>query len=88
MVLHARTWATATDSTYAYNRQRERLQGMLLTSTEAISWKRASSTPLAANFLLGEKCIECFPSGSSLRHNHVLPQAKGAELYLCAVLRT
>ena len=55
---------------------------------ETISWKRGSDTPLAASFLLVEKCIECYPSGSSLRHNHVLPQAKGAELYLCAVLRT
>ena len=66
MVLHARTWATATDSAYAYNRQCERLQGMLHTSTEAISWKRASSTPLAASFQLVEKGIECFPFGSSL----------------------
>ncbi len=78
MVLHARTWATATDSTYAYNRQRERLQGMLLTSTEAISWKGGSNMPLAASFQLVEKGIECFPFGRGLRHNHFLPQTNGA----------
>ena len=71
-------WVTTTDSTYAYNRQRERLQGMLLTSTEAISWKRASSMPLAAGFQLVEEGIESFPFGRGLRHNHVLPQTNGA----------
>ena len=45
---------------------------------EAISWKRASSTPLAASFQLVEKGIESFPSGRGLRHNHVLPQTKRA----------
>ena len=78
MVLHARTWATATDSAYAYNRQRERLQGMLLTSTETESWKGRSNTPLAASFQLVEKGIECFPFGRGLRHNHFLPQTNGA----------
>ena len=78
MVLHARTWATATESTCAYNRQCERLQGMLHTSTEAISWKRASSTPLAASFQLVEKGIESFLFGRGLRHNHVLPKTNGA----------
>jgi len=49
-VLHSRAWATATDSTYAYGRQCERLQGMLLTSTETESWKDGRNTPLAASF--------------------------------------
>ena len=78
MVLHARTWATATDSAYAYGRQRERLQGMLLISTETESWKGGSNTPLAASFQLVEKGIECFPFGRGLRHNHFLPQTNGA----------
>ena len=88
IVLLARTRATTTDSTYAYNRQCERLQGMLLISTETESWKDGRNTPLAASFQLVEKGIECFPFGRGLRHNHVLPQTKEAELCLCAVLRT
>ncbi len=87
-MLHTRTWATAKESTYAYNRQRKRLQGMLLMANGEVSWKRGSDTPLAASFLLVEKCIECYPFGSSLMHNRVLPQTKWAGWYLYAVLRT
>jgi len=77
-VLLARAWATTTDSAYAYGRQYERLQGMLLTSTETESWKDGRNTPLAASFQLVEKGIECFPFGRGLRHNHFLPQTNGA----------
>ena len=77
-MLHSRAWATTTDSAYAYNRQCERLQSMLLTSTETESWEGGSNTPLAASFQLVEKGIECFPFGRGLKYNHVLPQTKGA----------
>ena len=82
----------STESTYAYDRQRERLQGMLLMANADSIRETQNASAIDSQFQLVENVWNNFYLVTSLRNNSVLPQTNGLEYqitsYLCPTLRT
>ena len=82
---------TATESRYVYDQQRKRLQGMLLTTNGNSIMQTQKWSATDSQFSTCRESIEWLLPAHLLAHNHVLPQANGAEFqispYLCPALR-
>ena len=82
----------STETPYAYDRQRERLQGMLLMANADSIREMQKASAIDSQFLTCRDCIESLPPDKVLMHSHVLTQTNGAEFqissYLCPAFRT
>ena len=70
----------ATESTYACNQQRRRLQGRPRTTNEVSIMQRQRHAAIYRRLSTGRKHTELLQPNPLLMHNHVLPHTNGAAI--------